>query len=91
MAHIMIKRRHGMAVDELLAQLKQAVAESADRFDFKAKWSGRTCQFSGSALGYLQVGETSLVLAARLGYAALIHKKRIEAEIAETLDAVIMK
>lgn len=89
MAHIMIKRRHSMAVDELLRQLKLAVAESAARFDFHVQWSGSTCQFSGAALGYLQVGDTSLILAARLGYAALLHKKMIETEITKALDSVI--
>ena len=46
--------------------------------------------FSGAALGYLKVGETSLVLAARLiGYVALLHRKMIETEITKALDSVI--
>jgi hypothetical protein len=78
-----------MAVDELLVQLKPVIAEAAARFDLIVQWSGRTCRFSGSALGYLKVGETSLVVAARLGYAALFHKKMIEAEISRALDFAI--
>lgn len=90
MAHIKITKRHSMTVDELLVQLKPAVAESAAKFDLRVQWSGRTCMFSGAALGYLKVGETSLVLAARLiGYVALLHRKMIETEITKALDSVI--
>jgi hypothetical protein len=79
-----------MTVDELLVHLKPAVAESAAKFDLRVQWSGRTCKFSGAALGYLKVSETSLILAARLvGYVALLHKKMIETEITKTLDSVI--
>ncbi|MEW6427362.1 MAG: polyhydroxyalkanoic acid system family protein [Thermodesulfobacteriota bacterium] len=89
MAHILITRRHSISLDKLLAKLKPAVEESAAKFDLEVQWAGSTCKFTGMALGYLKVGETSLTLAARLSYAALLHKRMIEKEISQTLDAVL--
>jgi hypothetical protein len=74
-----------------LKKLKPILAEVAEQYGLRAHWTGGLCKFSGAALGYLKVGESSLILAARLSYAALFQKKTIEKEINRMLDAAMIE
>ena len=85
----MIKRHHSMPVEELLEQLKPAIAATAAKFDLNVQWTGLSCEIPGPVLGYLKIGKTTLILAASLGFTALLHKKRIESEIVKVLDSIV--